>query len=191
MTTARRIVLAVFLASAGVAAFEVSRGSDNLLLLVLFAVPLAVAVIIVPGFFRLAAAGSLAGALVGLIVGGVGGRIAMGAAALMGGGSEVTVATLGVVFFGGILGAMMGLVLAGLQQLRQISAPWVGLITGTILLLGLLMDPVAWADLFHEGTPWVNLPMFFGIGALYGVLWGPAASSLVGRLFPAKLDAGP
>ncbi len=147
------------------------------------------------GFFRLVVAGSLAGALVGLLTGGVGGRIAMRIAALMGGGSNVSVSgTLELILIAGIVGTVMGAVLAGLQKRRLLSAPRLGSITGTILLMGFFIDPGARTALLHSGVSFVNVPMFFGVGFLYGILWVPATSRLLGRLpewkFGGKREAG-
>ena len=100
MTTSQRWVLVVFLASFAIPLVVFTRGSDRPQLILLFAVPLVIAAIVVPGFLRLVVAGSLIGALAGFLAGGLGSRMAMRAVALMGGESEVTiVGTFGVMLF--------------------------------------------------------------------------------------------
>ena len=183
MTAGQRWVLVAFVASFAIPLVALTRGSDRPQLTLLFAVPLVAAVIVVPGFFRLAVAGTLIGALAGFLAGGLGSRMAMRAVALMGGDPEVTVlGTFGVMLFFIVEGALMGAVLAGLRLLRPMSARTVGLITGIIGLTSLLVDEVARPEMFHVGIPVINFLMFFGIGFAYGVLWELAMSRLLGRL---------
>ena len=131
MTAGQKWVLVVFLASFALPLVVLTRDGDRPQLTALFAVPLVVAVIVVPGFRRLVVAGSLIGALVGFLAGGLGTRVAMRAVALMGGDAEVTVfGTFLIMFFFIAEGALMGAVLAGLRLLRPMSARTVGLIAG-------------------------------------------------------------
>ena len=184
MTAGQRWVLVVFVASFAIPLVVLTRDSDNSQLIVLFAVPLVIAMIVIPGFLRLVVAGSLIGALAGFLAGGLGSRLAMRAVALMGGDPEVTVFGTFLVMLAFIVeGALMGAVLAGLRLLRPMSARTVGLITGTTGLVALLIDEVARPEMFHMGVPVINFPMFFGVGFAYGVLWELAMSRLVGR-FP-------
>ena len=195
MTTSQRWVLVVFLASFAIPLVVFTRGSDRPQLILLFAVPLVIAAIVVPGFLRLVVAGSLIGALAGFLAGGLGSRMAMRAVALMGGESEVTiVGTFRVMLFFIIEGTLVGAVLAGLRLLRPMSAWAVGLISGMIGLAALLIDDVARPEMFDRGIPIINFLMFFGVGFAYGILWELAMSRLLGRLpqwrFAVKRNAG-
>lgn len=121
---------------------------------------------------RLVVSGLVGGGVAGLIALGAGSRLAMRVVALTGGRREVSIdGTMFLLIAGAMLGAMIGLTLAGLLRLWRAR----GLVVGTVLMVSfgslLLLGSDTRQELSHEGLGlWLNLPMFLGPFLLYGVL---------------------
>lgn len=114
---------------------------------------------------------ALAGLVSGALVGGVGSRIAMRISTMMGGIRDSTLGeTLAYIGVVGLLGGVVGLVLGLLG--RRWKAPWwaVGLLTGVLVFVAIRIEG-NWPALFTEGSPIVNLVLWFAVGFGYGALW--------------------
>ncbi len=121
---------------------------------------------------RLVLSGLVGGGVAGLVALGAGLRLAMRVVSLTGGRREVSAdGTMFLLIAGAMLGAIIGLTLAGVLRLWR-GRGWV---IGTILMVFfgslLLVGSDTRSELQHEGFGiWLNLPMFLGAFLLYGVL---------------------
>ncbi len=121
---------------------------------------------------RLVLSGLVGGGIAGLVALGAGSRLAMRVVSITGGRREVSAdGTMFLLIAGAMLGAIIGLSLAGVLRLWRVR----GWVVGTILMVFfgslLLVGSDTRSELFDEGLGiWLNLPMFLGVFVLYGVL---------------------
>ncbi len=123
-----------------------------------------------PGSWRSMATGFASGGLAGVLVLGPGFRLAMRVVAILEPSQTPEFSVAGtmmiIVFVGGLFGGLLGVAISsitGLVPSRALTPMAVGAVVGLLFLS---------SDLRSELTtlgagPWVNIPMFAGVAALY------------------------
>ena len=133
---------------------------------------------------RLAAIGVLAGMAAGLVAG-LGARIAMRVVALAAHHRpELSLATLGIVVMGVVLGISGGLLFVVVRRYLPGSGLGKGLVFGVLLLLTIglpMLLPPATGEL-AIGPPLLGKSLFGALFIVYGLVVGPAAEWLEQRI---------
>ena len=142
-------------------------------------------IVVVRRLPRLLISGALGGLFAGAIAGGVGGRIAMRIVSLMGGRHEISLqGSVGLLVLTAIAGALLGVGCAILMRVVRVRAIVMGLVLMVLLPPFIFLDSEEPSELLHQGEAWANVPMFFGLILLYGVLTVAATRWIDARLQP-------
>lgn len=168
----RRLGLVFVLAavSALILGPAVGVGGAGIAALVLAPLSLAAGFLLVRRLPRILISGVIGGAFSGFVAGGIGGRLAMRIVALMGGRTQISAGgTFGLFLLMAMLGAVAGLALAVILELRQFRARTVGA-TLLVLVIPLLLGGGRNSELLTEGQPIANLIMFPALAGLFGYL---------------------
>jgi len=161
----------------------------------------------IPDLVREVGAGTLSGVVVGIIVGGLGSRLVMRIAAIVGGSAvqgittsngnrvgEITVAgTIFLIFFGGVFAGMIGgLLYASLRPWLAPFGRWRGLIFGLGLLglAGSLILDTANSDFIILRPPVLNVAMFAALFPIFGIALVPVFDRTLRALAGTSLIAG-
>jgi hypothetical protein len=138
------------------------------------------AFVIVPRFARVMVSGLVGGVIAGILVLGVGLRVAMRIVVLLDPVRQpmLTEETMFILFFSGIIGLSLGVIL-GIAQRLWSPRPWlVGSVTAAVGIAAFLASQEFRSELFNEGAgAAVNIPLFtvvfflFGTSAAAAVRW--------------------
>lgn len=89
----------------------------------------------------------------------------------MGGRREISLqGTVGVLVLCAIAGALLGVGCAIVMRVVRVRGIVMGLVLMLLLPPFIFLDSEEPSELLHEGQAWANIPMFFGLILLYGVL---------------------
>ena len=140
----------------------------------------------IAGLARNITVGVLAGFLAGIVTGGLGSRLAMRISALAAGGAmqgvlteaeapvgEITAGgTLFLIFFGGFVGVLGGLIYSGVRPWIAGAGKWRGVVFGVFLLAtgGSAIIEGDNKDFHLFGPPLLNIAMFASLFILFGAV---------------------
>ena len=102
---------------------------------------------------------------------------------LMGGPREISLqGTVGLFVQSAIAGALLGVGCAIVIRVVRVRAIVMGLVLMVLLPPFIFLDSEEPSELLHQGRAWANIPMFFGLILLYGVLTVAATRWIDARL---------
>lgn len=141
--------------------------------------------VIVARFARIQVSGMVGGFVTGLVVLGGGLRLAMRLVVLTDDVREPVFSseTLFIIFFGGVVGLMMGPVIAVAQRLWAPSSTLIGAVVAISSMSMFLLEPGLRTELFNEGAgPLLNIPLFTATFFAFGASANEAITRIERRL---------
>lgn len=143
------------------------------------------AFVVVPRFARIQVSGMVGGVVTGLVVLGVGLRLAMRLVVLADDVREpvLTSETFVIIFFGAVVGLMMGPVIAVSQRLWAPSNALIGAVVAVASMSIFLISPDLRTELFNDGAgPLLNIPLFTATFFAFGASANEVISRIERRL---------
>ncbi|HSJ70569.1 MAG TPA: hypothetical protein VLA29_02860 [Acidimicrobiia bacterium] len=143
------------------------------------------AFVVVPRFARNQVSGMVGGVVTGLVLLGGGLRLAMRLVVLTDDVREpvFTSETGFIIFFGGVVGLMMGPFIAIAQRLWAPRSALIGAVVTTMLMSMFLIAPGLRTELFNEGAgPLLNIPLFTATFFAFGASANEVISRIERRL---------